>query len=213
MARQPTPMYKAALRWLNAFDEALQAGTLEDFTGVVLDNTVQNTITSKVPDVDKSASCEVAEGGLDPNQSKKIKSGSPAKPIVVSVDTAEWEEKAPIPSSKSENAAEVPTYKFTKPVKNKKLSRKASNKIARAQRMMGVRTLAKLCESSPPCAGSATVLNDILTGGYSYDTAVQAMKKFNVQVCEVKGDPVIRPLQNEKQLTLDELTKVVPLDR
>ncbi|KAE8913866.1 hypothetical protein PF003_g2478 [Phytophthora fragariae] len=59
----------------------------------------------------------------------------------------------------------------------------------------------------------STVLNDILTGGYSYDTAVQAMKNFNMQVCEVKGDPVIRPLQNEKQLTLDELTKVVPLDR
>ncbi|KAE9246161.1 hypothetical protein PF004_g4928 [Phytophthora fragariae] len=37
-----------------------------------------------------------------------------------------------------------------------------------------------LCESSPPCAGSATVLNDILTGGYSYDTAVQAMKNFNI---------------------------------
>ncbi|KAF4150066.1 MULE transposase domain-containing protein [Phytophthora infestans] len=182
MSRQPTPMFHAALRWLKDFDTALQDGTLENFTGIVERS---------------SNDSERSVGAASITSEVKL-----------------LEEKAPVSrinvSGPAVERVEQTAYKFSKPVKNKKLSKK---KIDRAQRKFVLRQLAKLCGTNPLRSGvTATQINLLLSGGYCYEEAAQPLSNYNPPTCDVAINPTIRLMSDEEKLTLEEVVKVLPQD-
>ncbi|KAF4141973.1 hypothetical protein GN958_ATG08862 [Phytophthora infestans] len=160
MSRQPTPMLHAALRWLKDFDAALQDGTLENFTGIVERSSNGSKRTVGAP----SITTEV----------KILKKKAPVSRINVSGAAAKRVEQT--------------AYKFSRPVKNKKLSKKANKKIDEAQRKFALRLLAKLWAQIP------RVLD------------------YNPPTCDVAFNPTIRLMSDEEKLTLEEVVKVLPQD-
>ncbi|KAF4148659.1 hypothetical protein GN958_ATG02139 [Phytophthora infestans] len=105
-------------------------------------------------------------------------------------------------------------YAFTKPVQNKKLSRKAQTKITRIQRKIGVRTLAKLCkdQKSKP-AVTPIMLDCLLSGNYCYNAVSEKLSLLDLPVCEVKGNATIRFLEDRQRLTIDDVTHRLPADK
>ncbi|KAF4130715.1 MULE transposase domain-containing protein [Phytophthora infestans] len=186
MSRKPTPMFHAALWWLKDFDTALQDGTLENFTGIVERS---------------SNDSERSVGAASITSEVKL-----------------LEEKAPVSiinvSGPAVERVEQTAYKFSKPVKNKKLSKKAKKKIDRAQRKFVLRQLAKLCGTNPSRSGvTATQIDLLLSGGYCYGEAAQPLSNYNPPTCDVAINPTIRLMSDEKELTLEEVVKVLPQDK
>ncbi|KAE9326514.1 hypothetical protein PR003_g16234 [Phytophthora rubi] len=197
LSNQPTPTFQAAMRWLRGFTKSVHDGELENFAGFVPD---------AAADLDKvlpSASVAIA---------------APTQIVVPASDDMDLEEKAPATAVAQSHdditARKPPNYTFTKPVKNKKMSKKAHSKIARLQRKMVLRNLANLCEGGVPSSTpSASDIDNLLSTNYSYHSVAPALEKYDLPACDVAEDAGLRLLREGEELTLDDLTKRLPADK
>ncbi|KAE9293105.1 hypothetical protein PR003_g24590 [Phytophthora rubi] len=197
LSNQPTPTFQAAMRWLRGFTKSVYDGELENFAGFV---------PAAAADLDK----------VPPSASVAI--AAPTQIVVPASEDMDLEEKAPattvVQSNDDITARKPPNYAFTKPVKNKKMSKKAHSKIARPQRKMGLRNLANLCEGGVPSSTpSASDIDNLLSTNYSYHSVAPALEKYDLLACDVAEDAGLRLLREGEELTLDDLTKRHPADK
>nr|KAE8946160.1 hypothetical protein PF009_g4208 [Phytophthora fragariae] len=182
LSNQPTPTFQAAMRWLRGFTKSVHDGELENFAGFVPD---------AAADLDKvlpSASVAIA---------------APTQIVVPASEDMDLEEKAPatavVQSHDDITARKPPNYTFTKPVKNKKMSKKAHSKIARLQRKMVLRNLANLCEGGVPSSTpSASDIDNLLSTNYSYHSVAPALEKYDLPACDVAEDAGLRLLREDQ---------------
>lgn len=133
---------------------------------------------------------------------------APTQIVVTVSEDMDLDEKAPatavFQSNDNITAHKPSDYAFTKPVKNKKMSKKVHSKIARLQLKMGLSNLANLCEGGVPSSTpSASDIDNILSTNYSYHSVAPALEKYDIPACDVAEDAGLRLLREGEELTLD----------